>query len=338
MDNKVKFTKEIEDKIQSLASEVYIQIEESVTQLLYETTAKESIQRAHEQPQVDNENQSAYSVEQLQQAEQVWQQQNDQLEASLSEQQQIITTLTQQLKSAANDAEQSQQSYNNQIKNAKQAFELQLSQLNEQLNQAKKSESNQEKILAAHQEKLIYLEETTKQHIRKSHGYKLELEQESKQQTTLKEEHQAVQQHYLTKEEHHKHEKISLQQKISQLENKNQTLETALLNEQATIKLSYKEMEMLKSQISIAQNEQEKAQNLITQSQTQQNKEIEQMRETAQQLRDENAKLNRQNNEQNAQSLEQIYDLESKLTEYRLKFEYAQKQLTQPGAHAQPQK
>jgi hypothetical protein len=36
-----------------------------------------------------------------------------------------------------------------------------------------------------------------------------------------------------------------------------------------------------------------------------------------------------QHNEKKEQFLEQIHDLESKLTEYRLKFEYAQKQLTQ---------
>ena len=38
-----------------------------------------------------------------------------------------------------------------------------------------------------------------------------------------------------------------------------------------------------------------------------------------------------QHNEHKEQLMEQINDLEIKLTEYRLKFEYAQKQLTQNG-------
>ena len=51
------------------------------------------------------------------------------------------------------------------------------------------------------------------------------------------------------------------------------------------------------------------------------------VRETIKFLRDENHQLISDNNEQKIQFTDQAYELENKLTEYRLKFEYAQKQL-----------
>ncbi len=52
------------------------------------------------------------------------------------------------------------------------------------------------------------------------------------------------------------------------------------------------------------------------------------VRETIKFLRDENHELTSTATEQTTKYTEQIQELEHKLTEYRLKFEYAQKQLS----------
>ena len=62
-----------------------------------------------------------------------------------------------------------------------------------------------------------------------------------------------------------------------------------------------------------------------------QEQENDKVRETIKYLRDENSDVTSQNNQQKEQFMEQIHELENKLTEYRLKFEYAQKQLMQPS-------
>jgi enterochelin esterase-like enzyme len=60
-----------------------------------------------------------------------------------------------------------------------------------------------------------------------------------------------------------------------------------------------------------------------------QEKDNDQVRETIKYLRDENSEMITLHNQKKDEFMEQIHELESKLTEYRLKFEYAQKQLTQ---------
>jgi len=62
-----------------------------------------------------------------------------------------------------------------------------------------------------------------------------------------------------------------------------------------------------------------------------QEQENDKVRETIKDLRDENSEIVSENNKKQEQYVEQIHELESKLTEYRLKFEYAQKQLMQPS-------
>jgi chromosome segregation ATPase len=120
-----------------------------------------------------------------------------------------------------------------------------------------------------------------------------------------------------------------MQQKITELEQKNQELVNSLLTEQSDIKLYQEEVASLKSQVKLAQEGQENILNRFNANRDKQEKENDQVRETIKYLRDENSEMITQHNEKKEQFLEQIHELESKLTEYRLKFEYAQKQLSQ---------
>jgi hypothetical protein len=103
----------------------------------------------------------------------------------------------------------------------------------------------------------------------------------------------------------------------------------SLITEQSDVKLYEKEVESLKSQVKLAQEGQENLLHRFNTNRDKQEKDNDQVRETIKFLRDENSDMITQHNEKKEQLLEQIHELESKLTEYRLKFEYAQKQLTQ---------
>ena len=119
------------------------------------------------------------------------------------------------------------------------------------------------------------------------------------------------------------------QQQISQLEIKNQELTTSLITEKVDIEWYQKEVSALKSQVALAQEGQENILNRFNANREKQEKDNDQIRETIKYLRDENNDMITQNNIQKEGFIEKISELEHKLTEYRLKFEYAQKQLTQ---------
>ncbi len=101
-----------------------------------------------------------------------------------------------------------------------------------------------------------------------------------------------------------------------------------LLSEQSEVKAYQKEIDSLKSQVKLAQEGQDVVLKRLNANREKQEKENDQVRETIKYLRDENSELITQYNQSKEQYLEQIHDLESQLTEYRLKFEYAQKQLS----------
>jgi tRNA U34 5-methylaminomethyl-2-thiouridine-forming methyltransferase MnmC len=122
---------------------------------------------------------------------------------------------------------------------------------------------------------------------------------------------------------------LSQQQQINQLEIKNQELTNRLITEQADIKLYQKKVSSLKSQVTLAQEGQQKILNRFNASREKQEKDNDKVRETIKYLRDENNDMITDNNRQKEAFIEQTSELENKLTEYRLKFEYAQKQLTQ---------
>ena len=121
------------------------------------------------------------------------------------------------------------------------------------------------------------------------------------------------------------------QQAIDQLENKNQELSDSLTAKQVDIKSYQTEISSLESQVISAQQEQESILNRFNANRDKQEKDNNKVRETIKYLRDENNDMITQNNnnKQKEELTENIGELEHKLTEYRLKFEYAQKQLTQ---------
>lgn len=121
---------------------------------------------------------------------------------------------------------------------------------------------------------------------------------------------------------------VAAQQNIIELEKANEQLNRQLETEQNDIKLYQQEVTVLNDQVKIAQEGQENILNRFNSNRDKQEVENNKVRETIKFLRDENHQLISDNSEQKAQFSDQTNELEHKLTEYRLKFEYAQKQLT----------
>ena len=246
------------------------------------------------------EKQRENSDEKLQKSEETWQKSDDLQATTLIEQKKKIVELNTKLEASASDLAKTQ------------------------------AESEEHKKLQAEQqEKLIFLEDKVKQHVKTSQNYKQELTQLTEQQTKLKEQQQAEQQQFSIKENQLQQSQEEFQHKVAQLENKNQELVNNLITEQSEIKVYQKEIDSLKSQVTLAQEGQESILNRFNDSRDKQERDNDKVRETIKYLRDENSEMITQHNEKKEQFLEQIHELESKLTEYRLKFEYAQKQLIQ---------
>lgn len=119
------------------------------------------------------------------------------------------------------------------------------------------------------------------------------------------------------------------QERINLLTIKNQELSTSLVTKKADIKSYQAEISSLKDQVTKTQQEQESILNRFNANREKQEKDNNKVRETIKYLRDENNEMINQINEQKEEAIDKINALENKLTEYRLKFEYAQKQLTQ---------
>jgi len=119
------------------------------------------------------------------------------------------------------------------------------------------------------------------------------------------------------------------QERINQLTIKNQELSTSLVTKKADIKSYQAEISSLKDQVTKTHQEQESILNRFNANREKQEKDNNKVRETIKYLRDENNEMINQINEQKEEAIDKINALENKLTEYRLKFEYAQKQLTQ---------
>lgn len=117
------------------------------------------------------------------------------------------------------------------------------------------------------------------------------------------------------------------QEAIIQLEKDKEQLTKQVETEQSDVKLYQQEVNALKEQLSVAQDGQENILQRFNANREKQEQDNEKVRETIKFLRDENHDLLSAHAEQNTQLTEKINELEHKLTEYRLKFEYAQKQL-----------
>lgn len=117
------------------------------------------------------------------------------------------------------------------------------------------------------------------------------------------------------------------QDAIIELEKANTQLSQKVETEQNDVKLYQQEVAVLNEQLKVAQDGQENILQRFNSNRDKQEIENNKVRETIKFLRDENHQLISDNNEQKTQFTDQIHELEHKLTEYRLKFEYAQKQL-----------
>ena len=117
------------------------------------------------------------------------------------------------------------------------------------------------------------------------------------------------------------------QQAIIELEKNKAELLKQIETEQTDVKLYQQEVGALKDQVKVAEEGQENILQRFNSNREKQEKDNEKVRETIKFLRDENHDLISSHAEQNTTFNEQIHELEHKITEYRLKFEYAQKQL-----------
>lgn len=117
------------------------------------------------------------------------------------------------------------------------------------------------------------------------------------------------------------------QQEVDQLIGENQKISEYSVNQQEEIKQYQKQLTSLETQLVSSQQEQENILSRFKINRDKQEKDNEQVRETIKYLRDENNDMINENNIEKAAFIKRINELELKLTEYRLKFEYAQKQL-----------
>lgn len=359
MAEKDKLSKEVEEQIQSLASDVYIQIEETLTQLISTVTPKEPVEKVNmAQEPVYLKLQHSYQVSQNELAEQ-----SKQFSEQIQQLEQTLSTQKAQLHQARIQAEQNNQKAQNQItSNEKALFEQQqeimvlnesllvstaqeqtlaeqkniinaltqeVVQLNVQLQQAKIAAEKQQKIVSEQQVELVDFNENIKQKIKVEQDYKQEIKQLSIEQAQIKNQQLTEQKSADLQHKQQQQAQVELQQQIDLLETKNQELKSRLITEQSDVELYQKEVSSLKSQLTLAQEGQENILNRFNTNRDKQEKDNNQVRETIKYLRDENNNMITQNNIQKKEYSERIVELENKLTEYRLKFEYAQKQLTQ---------
>lgn len=372
MANKTKLTKKAEDQIQSLASDIYIQIEETLVGLINDAAPTKEITNkdieqeptyiallnshkasqkelldlvannqnlTHQLSLLENENTvlKTQLADEKNKTENIdsqktiesWQKKHEVQLGVNSELKQKITDINEKLKTSKHNSEQNEESYNHQINITKQDFDQKIKQLNAKLKQSQLDSTIQQKSIIEHREKITFLEEQVQQHVKSSQKYKQALNQKNEQYIKLQAQQTLEQQNSIAKDKQHKKDQIELQLQLTKLEKNHEELSDKLITEQSGFKRSQKEIEGLNSQVKLAQEGQENLLKRFNANREKQEKENDQVRDTIKNLRDENNELNTKNDESKAKYLEQIHELESKLTEYRLKFEYAQKQLSQ---------
>ena len=275
------------------------------------------------------EQQRNHSDNKLQKEEANWEK-TEELQASrLAEQKNQIQELTKQLNASVIDLERTKAQHQQQKDSLTQESEQKTYQLTEQLQQSQIANEKQQKVVIDQQAQLFDLNELIKKKTTEEQDSKKEIEQLKNEQSQIKQQQLADKKTYdLYQNQQQQAQEIS-QQKIHELEIKNQELTNSLITEKADIQLYQKEVSTLKSETSLAKEGYENILNRFNTNREKQEKDNDQVRETIKYLRDENNDMITQNNIQKENYIEQINELEHKLTEYRLKFEYAQKQLIQ---------
>ncbi|MBL0710028.1 MAG: hypothetical protein JJV99_03265 [Colwellia sp.] len=326
----------MEDKIQNLVSDVYIQIEETLTQIISTDLPKEPSNNTSAEQEGNLaerlnivEQQRENSVHKLQEAKLMWQKTDEIKTQALIEQKKQTVEVTQQLNIAQNDLKHIQEQHTQQVTKKTQDTEQITKSLTQQLQQRKNEAEDQKELITNQQEQQVFLESEIKQHVKISQEYKQEIVQNNEDFAKLKLQQLEEKKCFSQQEKQADQKQALTTQQLVALTTKNQELVDSLITEQTNIKLYQKEVSSLKSQVNLAQKGQENILNRYNASREKQEKDNNQVRETIKYLRDENSDMVTQHNKHKEQFMEQIHDLEGKLTEYRLKFEYAKKQLTQ---------
>ncbi|MDX2371080.1 MAG: hypothetical protein QNK36_22205 [Colwellia sp.] len=265
----------------------------------------------------------------LKKAEASWKKANELQTNSLAEQKNKIKELTKQLNTSMSDLDRTQVQHQQQTAIFKQESEQKASQLTKQLQQSQIAEEKQQKVVVDQEAQLVDFDEKIKQKIKEEQDYIQAIKQLNNEQSQIMQQQLADKKANNLQHKQHQQARAVSQQQLNQLEIKNQELTNSLITEQADIKLYQKEVSALKSKLTLAQEGQENTLNRFSANREKQEKDNDQVRETIKYLRDENNNMITQNNIQKEHFIEKISELEHKLTEYRLKFEYAQKQLTQ---------
>jgi soluble cytochrome b562 len=180
--------------------------------------------------------------------------------------------------------------------------------------------STQQKIVDTAQDKIIRIEQECK-------DYQLSITKFTEQAELAKKAHQDELKAINDAGEEAKQLQTAAQQNIIELEKAKTSLEQQVATEQQDVKLYQKEVTVLAEQLKVAQEGQDNILERFNSNREKQEIENTKVRETIKFLRDENHDLLTAKSVETTEYTDKINELEHKLTEYRLKFEYAQKQL-----------
>jgi len=226
-----------------------------------------------------------------------------------------------QLKSTNVDAEQVKQLHLDEMKKVNEGVE-QVKQRH--LDEMEKVNEGAEQVKQRHLDEMEKVNEGAEQ-VKQQHLDEMEKANEGAEQ--LKQLHLDEIKSIHEANEQVKQLQVTAQQKIIELEEANKQLSEKVDTEQNDIKLYQQEVAVLNDQVKIAQEGQENILLRFNSNRDKQEIENDKVRETIKFLRDENHQLISDSVDQKAEFTDKLSDVEHKLTEYRLKFEYAQKQL-----------
>ncbi|MEI6894048.1 MAG: hypothetical protein V5789_05345 [Colwellia sp.] len=385
-----KLSREVEEQIQSLASDVYMQVEEKLTylitqeikaemsesrvqqskslsekeQVLQEDFAKQQLRQENEikqlkqalaEKEVDEETaKQNFQVEITQQTinynetiealekklsnlEQITSNKNNEKHSNEQKLAESLLAVEQQLNDKSNEVDglnsrimvltEQEQSLTKQLVAANENTQLSQRQQNEAMiavkAQAEAQQGNVSKI-AEFEQKVPQLKEQ----------FAIEKQQLIDQIKSMREGIEQLEQQYLDEikmlneaGEQAKILQVSAQQAIIELEKTKEQLHHKIETEQKDVKLYQQQVTELTEQVKVAQEEQDNILQRLNNTRDKQEIENNKVRETIKFLRDENHQLINETTDQKADYIEQLNVIEHKLTEYRLKFEYAQKQL-----------
>ncbi len=259
---------------------------------------------------------------------------------------QKITALTDELKLAQNEVASVKAEAEKNSDKASQALQQKISQLTEQITKENESKAELQQQLSALQKDLDTEKDKNTKFEQQENDQQVEITKLKEQQEQQAQSHQkaiaelneksaVAKQHQLDEikeinaiNEEAKQLQETAQQKIIELDKANQELMNQIEIEKSDVKLYQQEVATLNEQVKVAQEGQENILQRFNSNRDKQEEENNKVRETIKFLRDENHELTTANDIQATEFKEQINQLEHKLTEYRLKFEYAQKQLS----------